>query len=252
MGREEVRRAEEVHRLDLTPADDHDPALAGKRPPLDQLLDLRGAGPLSPVGSLADIGGGSGTGGDRRTVEHRVDLTPDGRLVAGTRGAAAHRLVHHRVLHRANGSGLEGLVPHRGAAAAPPAALEAGDGNLQVGKRGDQDGDVHGAVLLPAEKVLPLDDEHGRVARIPHVELAHPRPLEFLDHEPRPLAGDDRGEAVGGEVERKEGDTQPGDGPAYRSGFDSGDGHAAPPLTGRDCFLHNNMGEHMYLVNRTI
>ena len=97
VGGEEVRRAEEVHRLDFPPAGDDDPALAGKRPPLDQLLDLRGAGPLSPVSGLADIGGGSGTGVDRRTVEHLVDRAPDGRLIAGTRCAAAHRLVHHRV-----------------------------------------------------------------------------------------------------------------------------------------------------------
>jgi hypothetical protein len=58
-------------------------------------------------------------------------------------------------------------------ASAPASLLDAGDGDLRLALRGDEDGDVEDAVLLRADKLLAVVEEDVRVERVLGEQFRH-------------------------------------------------------------------------------
>ena len=76
-----------------------------------------------------------------------------------------------------------GHVPGRPEAAIPPrpaAALHAGDGDAGRGARAQQHRDVQDPVLLGADQLLAVVEQHATVERVSHRELAHVAGLVHL------------------------------------------------------------------------
>ena len=163
-----MRRAEQVHRRHPATVNDDDAALAGQRTAFGKQFDRRGARRLAAVRRLLHVGRRCGSRTHGGALQHLVDLAPHRRLIAGAGTAPPHRFRHAGVLRTAHAGRRERLVAPRRPAAPPAPPFQARHGDFQIPEGGHQDADVDGAILLAAEEVLALDDQHRLVPGVAH------------------------------------------------------------------------------------
>ena len=262
VGRQQGPGSEDLHGDDPFPVGDGDAALSGERAaggqfpdcaasaavaPEDRFLRLRG-GPRRGRGAVGRHQvvhfppGGALVGGVAALFPERVDDGPDHhppqapRGLRGTDPEPAGRLLVVRRRLRPGVAAVPGrhpddrAAPRAEAPVSPAARLETGHRDVEHRAGGEEHRAVDDAVLHPADEVLAFHEQDRRLRGVRRPHRVHLFPVEFLHHQPGAFAGADLRQVVALQVDRVEGDMQPGDRRPDGGGIERGEG---APRVGR-------------------